>query len=80
MGISIEKIYIGIDLQFITCPLPRPIKAFLKEDKGLYLIVVNSNISLEQQKKALEHEIRHLTMDDFRSDDDIRDIERRCDQ
>lgn len=77
MEIDIEQIYIGIDLQFISCPLPKPIKAFLKEDRGLYLIVVNSNMSQEAQKKAIKHEMQHLVEDHFNCEDDIDDIEGR---
>lgn len=77
MEIEIEQIYVGIDLQFISRPLPKPIKAFLKEDRGLYLIVVNSNISQEAQEKAIKHEIQHLIKDHFHCEDDIDDIEGR---
>lgn len=70
-----EQLYVGIDLHFLSSPLPFKIKGFLREDKGKFYIVINSNISLEEQKKTIEHEIDHLVNDDFNSEEDITDIE-----
>lgn len=72
-----EKLYAGIDVVVKRVSMPRKLKGFLLEDRGLYCIYVNSEISDEEQKKALEHEITHLTRNDFNTDDDIEEIERR---
>lgn len=74
-----EQLYLGIDVDIIGYPMPRKIKGFVNKDNGKYIIVVNNQISQEQQIKALEHEINHLVNDHFYAED-IEDIERRCDQ
>jgi Zn-dependent peptidase ImmA (M78 family) len=71
------KLYAGIDVVVKKVPMPRKLKGFLLEDRGLYCIYVNSEISEEEQRKAIEHEICHLTRDDFCTDEDIEDVERR---
>lgn len=70
-----EQIYVGIDLHFLSSPLPLKIKGFLREDRGNYYIVINSNISQEEQKKTIAHEIDHLVNDDFNSEENVKDIE-----
>lgn len=67
----------GIDLHFKSFPMPQKVKGFLKNNDGNFLIVVNSNISQEAQKKAIEHEVNHLVRDDLYSDDELSEIERR---
>lgn len=72
-----ETLYLGIDVCFISHPMPRKIKGFLIEDDGFYRIYVNNEISIEEQKKAIEHEIAHLQRGDFNTDEDIEEVERR---
>ena len=72
-----ERLYLGIDVKIVNYPMPRRIKGFLVEDDGFYCIYVNNGISIEEQKKAIEHEITHLRKDDFNTDEDIEEIERR---
>jgi hypothetical protein len=71
-----EQLYIGIDVEFMSSPMPRKIKGFLNKDNERYFIVINSEISIEEQKKAISHEVNHLLKDHFRCDD-IEDVERR---
>lgn len=72
-----EELYIGIDVFIHRVTMPRKLKGFLIEDNGVFCIYVNNGISTEEQKKAIEHEINHLRKDDFNTDEDIEDIERR---
>lgn len=46
--------------------LPTTIRALttINED-GIYVIVINSRFSYEQQRKSLEHEIKHINSNDF---------------
>lgn len=72
-----ENLYFGIDILVYEVPMPRKLNGFLIEDRGVYCVYVNSEISLEEQKKAIEHEIAHIKRDDFHTDEDIEDVERR---
>lgn len=71
------KLYVGVDLFFVSKPFPSFVKAFLKFDKGIYYIYVNSNLSTEGQEKAVKHEYTHLINDDCNSEDERAEIERR---
>ncbi|GEM_PF-4533317 len=71
-----EQLYLGIDVEIMSTPMPRKIKGFLNKDNERYFIVINSEISIEEQKKALSHEVNHLIKDHFHCDD-IEEIERR---
>ena len=47
-------------------PLPAHVRAFTMPDaQGDYNVYVNSDLSLEQQLKSLQHELRHIRRDDF---------------
>ncbi|MDF2685790.1 MAG: hypothetical protein K0S55_971 [Clostridia bacterium] len=45
------------------------------DENNDYNIYINANLSPEQQKKALDHELKHIERDDFESFEDIREIE-----
>lgn len=60
-----EQLYLGVDVEIMSSPMPRKIKGFLNKDNERYYIVINSEISIEEQKKAIEHELKHLQDDDF---------------
>jgi Zn-dependent peptidase ImmA (M78 family) len=45
------------------------------DENNDYNIYINANLSQDQQKKALEHELKHIERDDFESFEDIREIE-----
>lgn len=48
--------------------LPTRIKAFTVKDKdGFYTIVLNQNLSYEQQEKSFLHEMEHINSGDFDS-------------
>ena len=72
-----KKLYIGIDVHLLGYPLPQNIKGFLIEDQGQYIIYINDQVSLEEQQKAIKHEINHLINNDIKNEDDVKDIERR---
>lgn len=46
----------------------------LGED-GFYSIYINSSLPVEMQRKAYDHELRHIKRDDFRNGKPIREIE-----
>lgn len=67
-ALSIARVYYA--------PLPETINGAVHlRDDGRYTIVISSNISAEAQEEALEHELRHIRMDHFHSEKDIRTIE-----
>lgn len=56
--------------------LPSRVKAVsLKNDDDSYTIIINSALSVEQQRKSLNHEIDHIENDDFCHDGDADEIE-----
>lgn len=71
------ELYVGVDLFFVTKPLPRFLKAFLKYDRGIYYIYVNDNLSTEEQMKAIKHEYLHLIHNDIEDEELTEEIERR---
>jgi len=72
-----KKLYVGIDVHLLGYPLPKNIKGFLIEDQGQYIIYINNRVSLEEQRKAIKHEINHLINNDIKNEDDVKEIERR---
>lgn len=57
--------------------LPYRIKGItVLDEMGFYNIYINSNLSYDQQKKALLHELQHIARKDFdRTDSSIFEIE-----
>ena len=56
--------------------LPCPVKALVRYDaEGFPNIYVNARLSLEEQKKAVEHELRHIRRDDMNNAASIRSVE-----
>lgn len=56
--------------------LPYTVKAMVSMgEDGFYNVYVNSRLSIEEQYKAAEHELRHIARDDFYNGKDIRSIE-----
>lgn len=70
------ELYVGIDVHFHMFPLPQKVDSLFMEHKDNYYIAINSNISLERQKKALKHEIQHLVSGDMDSEELVSIIER----
>ena len=58
-------------------PMPNTIHGFVApNDDGTFSIYINSNLDISQQRKALEHEIRHIKKDHFYTDEkDIKTVE-----
>lgn len=57
--------------------LPVSIRGFVRENEdGTYTIVLNSRLSYEQNLKTYEHELSHITNNDFRKHD-VNEAERR---
>lgn len=65
------ELYVGIDLHFMTIPMPLTINGFVAEDQGNFYVVINSIISDEAQKKAIKHELLHLLKNDINNDDPV---------
>lgn len=59
--------------------MSKGLKGILIEDDGVYLICINSRLSLEKQKKAIKHEIAHLILDHLHSDADLEELEKEMD-
>lgn len=57
-------------------PLPRTIHGVCaKESDNQYIILINADMSDEQQTKSLQHEILHIKRHDFDSNKPIQEIE-----
>lgn len=74
-----EEVYLGIDVIIMSISMTKGIKGAFIEDDGKYLIYINCNLSLEQQKKAIKHELTHLIYDHLHSDEDLEDLEKEMD-
>ena len=48
------------------------------DEDGNYNIYINAKLSPDEQKKAIDHEKRHIDHYDFDSFEDIEDIEKRA--
>ena len=60
-----------------SIPFPSTVKALVAMDENsFYSIYVNSNLSVEAQKEAVMHELRHIERDDFYNGESIWDIEK----
>lgn len=47
----------------------------IPNDDGTYTVYVNSRLSIERQRRAYLHEVRHIKNDDFYKDINIDEIE-----
>ena len=47
----------------------------VKDEEGNYNIYINSSLSEDARKRAIEHELKHIDRGDFESLADISDIE-----
>lgn len=58
-------------------PMPITIHGFVApNDDGTFSIYINSNLDTFQQKKALDHELKHIKKDHFYTfDKDIKTVE-----
>lgn len=72
-----EQLYVGVDVHFLSYPMPRKLGGLFRKHKGNYYIVVNCNLSIEEQKKVLKHEVHHLVERDLECEDEVYEIERR---
>ena len=56
--------------------LPMTVRGITAVDEdGNYNVYINSKLSSDRQRIALEHEMTHVNRGDFQSFDDIEDIE-----
>ena len=56
--------------------LPMTVRGIMVVDEdGNYNVYINSKLSSDRQRLALEHEMTHVQRGDFESFDDISDIE-----
>ena len=63
-----------INVRYID--LPAKIKGFVKTDSdGNYNVYINVNLGYYEQKKTLDHELKHIKNDDFFNTSDILDVE-----
>ena len=60
-------------------PLPDDIRGMAKWSSGGYLVVINSNLSADEQAKTIEHELNHIRLNHFDSDADIMTLEAEAD-
>ena len=63
------------DIRTVVYPLPVTIKAYTAVVNGFYTIVINENLSYEEQRKAYAHEIEHINNDDFYKSQNVSNIE-----
>ena len=57
--------------------LPSTVKGVtVRDDDGNYNIYINSSLSEDARKRAIEHELKHVERGDFDSFDDISTLER----
>lgn len=54
-----------LDYKIIYMDLPIRIKGFVKETDGFFDIVLNQNLSYEQNVQSFFHELIHIENDDF---------------
>lgn len=66
-----------INLQMIKMPCKIKAAVTANED-GSYTLFVNKNISAEQQKEAVLHELRHIERGDLFCEEDADEIETRA--
>ena len=62
------------DVKVVYADLPIRVKAFTVLHDGYYTIVLNQNLSREQNKSSYLHEMKHIENNDF-GHSDIRRIE-----
>lgn len=77
-----EDVYVNVDdrtgiaTYHIANALPSSVKGLACNDCGEPYAYVNANCSYEQQKYAYNHEMKHLSNDDFNSTDSADAIEK----
>ena len=58
----------NINMRIVTAPLPDGINGMLSGgDPERLIIMINSNLSAEEQEKAFLHECKHIWNDDLNS-------------
>lgn len=53
------------NIRTVMIPMPCSIKAYTIYKDDYYTIVLNSNLSYEQNMKSYKHEISHINRNDF---------------
>lgn len=56
--------------------LPCSVRGFVVNNCGFYTIVLNSRLSMEENRKTYKHELEHIINDDFNKFDAIDIIEK----
>ena len=68
-----------LNTEVVYANLPPHIKGVLVrmfDEEDYYTIVINSNLNIEQQREAYEHEVRHYRAKDFeQADKSVDEIE-----
>ena len=63
-------------ISVVLMDLPTTVRGFVRENPdGSYTIVINARMSIDMQRVALQHELRHIQRGDLDSLDDIDQIE-----
>jgi len=57
-------------------PLPPGLKGFVHESCGEYTIILNSNLTREQNEQTYLHEIEHISQNDLYSPSPADEIEK----
>lgn len=61
-----------LNTEVVYADLPPHVKGMLVrmfDEEDYYTIVINSNLNIEQQREAYEHEVRHYRARDFEQTD-----------
>lgn len=67
---------IRFEIMDLPCSIPAYVAEKTDSDGEYYTIFLNNNCSEERIRKAVEHELKHITNDDFCSKCDIDTIEK----
>lgn len=65
------------DVWYAELPMPMSVHSFVCRKGGLIFLIVNSNLSDDAKRDALEHEFDHIDSGDLFSDEDAAEIERK---
>ena len=67
------------DYHVFVITMPASVHALVSlDDDGYPTVFINARDDTVTQRRALKHELEHLTNDDFNNDDPIKTVERRA--
>ena len=71
----------GYDVRFIKMKMPISVKGFAvkscQSDGDFYTALINEDLNESAAKRAVLHELEHVSEDDFTSDYSVSDIEKK---